>query len=131
MKVARYHGADSRVIRLLEDKPKDKLKATGGRDAWDEKLHASRKAAAKDAWCDCCVSVICGIQYHCETYLNFELCYKCYLSREVIHPPTHPFTPIGPEYTTESEASDSNSEKKEDEEEKEEEEDNEEEGECE
>lgn len=57
MKVARYHGADSRVIRLLEDKPKDKLKATGGRDAWDEKLHASRKAAAKDAWCDCCVSV--------------------------------------------------------------------------
>ena len=65
--------------------------------------------------------------------MSFELCYKCYLSREVIHPPTHPFILIGPEYASESEEGDIDSEEDsedddedDDEEEKEEEEDEEE-----
>ena len=57
VKVARYHGVDSRVIRLLEEKAKEKLSATNGEDAWDDRSHKSRKAAEKRAWCDCCFSV--------------------------------------------------------------------------
>ena len=44
--------------------------------------------------------------------MNFDLCYTCYLSREVIHlsdNPTHCFEAIGTEYQTESEATDSHS----------------------
>ena len=59
--------------------------------------------------------------------MTFDLCYKCYLSREFIHPAAHLFTPIGPEYPTESEASgsestDNNDEEDDNEEEEEEEE---------
>ena len=41
--------------------------------------------------------------------MNFDLCYTCYLSREVVHlsdNPTHCFEAIGTEYQTESEATD-------------------------
>ena len=47
--------------------------------------------------------------------MTFDLCYKCYLSREVIHPSAHSFIPIGPEYPPESEASVPGSEDDEDE----------------
>ncbi len=58
VKVARYHGVDNRVIRLLEKKAKEKLEATRADSAWDEKFHASRKAAGKDGVkCDCCFLV--------------------------------------------------------------------------
>ena len=57
VKVAKYHGANGKVIRLLERKAKEKLEATGGENAWDEEFHASRKAAQKSSWCDCCLSV--------------------------------------------------------------------------
>ena len=40
---------------------------------------------------------MCGINYECETCLNFGFCYKCYLSRHLIHP-NHPFKAIGSEY---------------------------------
>lgn len=57
VKVAKYHGVSGKVIRLLEDKAKEKLMATGGEDAWDNEFHASRKAAKKSSWCACCFSV--------------------------------------------------------------------------
>jgi hypothetical protein len=40
---------------------------------------------------------LCGITYECETCLDFAFCYKCYLSRHLIHP-DHPFKIIGLEY---------------------------------
>ena len=54
-KVARYHGVNSKVIRLLEEKAKEKLEETGR--VWDEKFHASRQADRKTGWCDCCFAV--------------------------------------------------------------------------
>jgi hypothetical protein len=38
-----------------------------------------------------------GICYECKTCLDFDFCYKCYLSRRLTHP-DHPFKTIGPEY---------------------------------
>ena len=65
VKVARYHGVDSRVIRLLEEKAKERLEATRSEDSWDEKSHASRKAAGKGAVaCDSCFSVGTFPLYH-------------------------------------------------------------------
>ena len=56
VKVARYHGVDSRVIHLLEEKAKEKLQDTGG--VWDEDFHASRQADPIDtSYCDCCLTV--------------------------------------------------------------------------
>ena len=56
VKVARYHGANSRVIQLLEEKAKEKLHDTGG--VWDEDFHASRQAdRINDCYCYCCLTV--------------------------------------------------------------------------
>lgn len=55
VKVARYHGVDSRVIRLLEEKAKEKLKDT--QHGWDEEFHKSTEADKKHVWCDCCFAV--------------------------------------------------------------------------
>ena len=71
--------------------------------------------------------MIRGIYYGCETCFDFGIRNKCNLSREVIHDPAHSFIPVGPEYTTESEASDSESDSPEEDEEEEEQEEEEEE----
>ena len=56
VKVARYHGVDSRVIQLLEEKAKEKLQDTGA--VWDEEFHASKLAnRVNDCYCDCCLIV--------------------------------------------------------------------------
>lgn len=57
VKVAKYHGVDGRVIRLLREKAKEELEATGSENSWDAEFHASRKAARRDSWCECCLSV--------------------------------------------------------------------------
>ena len=58
VKVARYHGVHTRIICLLEEKAKEKLKDAKGGDLWDEKYHESRTAAPRESnSCDCCFSV--------------------------------------------------------------------------
>ena len=58
VKVARYHGQDSRVIELLEEKAKEMLEATNDEDSWNEKDQESRKADRKNGiTCDCCYLV--------------------------------------------------------------------------
>ena len=57
VKVARYHGADTTVIQLLEEKAKEKLESMKAESVWDRQSHTSRKADQKTAWCDCCFAV--------------------------------------------------------------------------
>lgn len=58
VKVARYHGVNERVIRLLKEKAKEKLKDTKAGDVWDDKYDESRAAAnSEEVYCDCCFSV--------------------------------------------------------------------------
>lgn len=42
-----------------------------------------------------------GTGYHCETCLNFDLCYKCYNSRHLIHPDHPTFKAVGDEFLPE------------------------------
>ncbi|KAH0557197.1 hypothetical protein GP486_005013 [Trichoglossum hirsutum] len=99
VKIARYHGLSDAVIQLLMAKTKDKLEAEGNEDAWDEAFHTSGKAQQQNCYCDSCFlnKTVVGIGYECETCSDFDLCYKCYPSRLLIHP-DHPFKIIGPEY---------------------------------
>ena len=61
VKVARYHGADSTVVQLLEEKAEEKanekLETTKADSTSDEQVHTSRKADQKTACCDCCFAV--------------------------------------------------------------------------
>lgn len=46
--------------------------------------------------------------------MQFDLCFKCYPSREKIHPSAHQFRSVGPEYLSESEGSGSEEEEEDD-----------------
>lgn len=52
--------------------------------------------------------------------MQFDLCYKCYPSREKIHPSAHQFRSVGPEYLSGSEGSESEEEEEEDDDDEEE-----------
>ena len=57
VKIATYHGVDSSIILLLKERAKEKLETSRSDNVWDEKLHASRQADRKEAWCGCCFAV--------------------------------------------------------------------------
>ena len=57
VQIARYHGADSTVVQLLEEKAKEKLETTNAETMSDKQLYAPKKADQKTAWCDCCFAV--------------------------------------------------------------------------
>ena len=48
--------------------------------------------------------MIRGLQYRCETCLNFVFCNKCYAHSHLLHP-DHPFQVIGPEFDEPAEES--------------------------
>lgn len=56
VKVARYHGRDASIIKLLTPKAKAKP-AIEGEKEWDEEFHKSRKAKVGSGYCDCCETV--------------------------------------------------------------------------
>ncbi|RDL42485.1 uncharacterized protein BP5553_02464 [Venustampulla echinocandica] len=113
LKIARYHDVESELESFLENKIREKLAAEGREDAWDENAHSSKKASKENARCDYCFSFIYGIRYHCESCLNFDLCYKCYVSRKYIHL-EHGLVPATPEYVEEADESEEASESEED-----------------
>ena len=82
VKVARYHGQNRRVIKLLQRKAKEILEATNGEDTWNEKDHASRKADKKDATCHCCCLVgtfssMCPSSFFQHSHLRTPFYKRC------------------------------------------------------
>lgn len=47
--------------------------------------------------CDCCLLFIYGVYFNCATCWDFDLCFKCYKSKSVIHP-HHEFNLKGSEW---------------------------------
>lgn len=128
LKLARYIGVSEDVCNLLVPDPLVRVIGPKDREEqWDEKFHVSRKAATNEGRiCDSCrvvsfcsdlhVSVtldgnlhelilrlqtIRGINYACRVCANYDLCFRCFMSRDIFHR-THPdqddWEERGPEY---------------------------------
>ncbi|QGA22290.1 hypothetical protein EYB26_010006 [Talaromyces marneffei] len=96
LKLARYIGVSEDVCNLLIPDPL--VRVVGPRDKeehWDEQFHVSRKAATNEN------RSIRGINYKCRVCANYDLCFRCYMSRGIFHR-THPdqddWDERGPEY---------------------------------
>ncbi|OJJ98474.1 hypothetical protein ASPACDRAFT_122273 [Aspergillus aculeatus ATCC 16872] len=82
-KIARYHGHSGNVVRLLEDAYQtahpqaDALEIVG--------IHFSRVAASFRGTCDGCFMGLYGYRYKCQVCFDFDLCYKCFLTRHKTH----------------------------------------------
>jgi hypothetical protein len=58
---------------------------------------ASRKATPTSWYCDACLMDACGIVYICQTCPDFGFCFKCFRSKNTIHP-DHDFLEEGTEF---------------------------------
>ncbi|KAL6878817.1 ankyrin repeat-containing domain protein [Trichoderma novae-zelandiae] len=105
LKIARFHGAGEEVIQLLkhglgsadEEKEKDEEKNKSGPEEESDE-DKSRKGNLRSATCDSCRCSIYGFGYHCNDCLDFDMCWKCHVHCELIHPPDHTYEELGPEF---------------------------------
>ncbi|KAJ8067219.1 hypothetical protein OCU04_004583 [Sclerotinia nivalis] len=108
LRVARYYGAREEVIELLTPRA-DARSLNGGK--WDHRFHTSKKASMLSTdFRDGCLFKIVGIWFTCQTCWDFYLCFKCYRSRDALHPDCL-FEERGTEYESEPEASPDSREK--------------------
>ncbi|CAO2650411.1 Nn.00g017030.m01.CDS01 [Neocucurbitaria sp. VM-36] len=86
-KVAKYYGLPEEITELLGS---------------PSELESSREGKTYDGWfCDACNMEAVGLYYTCVECVTFLLCFKCYHSRDVVHP-KHGFTAAneGDEYVS-------------------------------
>ncbi|KAI0146016.1 ankyrin repeat-containing domain protein [Hypoxylon sp. NC0597] len=93
--IARYHGADEDVLELLTHE-----EGTDQLPDGDGPMPSLRSEHFKynNAYCDFCLFGCYGLKYSCKTCMDFDLCYKCYASKDMIHSPDHDFEEAGPEF---------------------------------
>ncbi|GKT95992.1 ankyrin repeat domain-containing protein 28 [Colletotrichum tofieldiae] len=85
--VAFYHQADSIA---------DLFKTPGSSS--ERRPNVVKKGRPTDDWyCDCCLVKIWGVYFVCSTCTDFGLCFKCYMSKSLIHP-QHEFADEGFEW---------------------------------
>jgi ankyrin repeat protein len=94
VKLARYCDATDETINLLIEAMKERKK---GARKWASRAGASRKARSTGWYCDACLMDICGVVYTCHTCPNFGYCFKCFRSKNTIHP-DHDFLEEGTEF---------------------------------
>ncbi|KAK1834948.1 ankyrin repeat-containing domain protein [Podospora conica] len=102
LEIADYECVPGEVLKLIDPSVVEKggcrehEKEMGtGEGCWKPKpLHAKRKR------CCVCVQYIMGFCFTCESCSWFDLCWRCYPHRDVVHSPDggHKFEKIGPEY---------------------------------
>ncbi|OAP61842.1 hypothetical protein AYL99_04045 [Fonsecaea erecta] len=102
LKLANHYGLPHSIINFLE------ARAAKLNRAWDSLSRRAQKAklCAEGYYCDACFITVVGVYYRCDQCGGFFLCFKCYRSREIIHP-RHLFTDRGEEYDYDSTDSDS------------------------
>ncbi|KAI7971832.1 hypothetical protein EIK77_000977 [Talaromyces pinophilus] len=103
LKLARYIGVSEDVCNLLVPDPLVRVIGPKNREEyWDEQFHVSRKAATNEnRVCDSCRVTIHGINYACRLCPNYDLCFRCFMSRGVfhrMHPDQDDWEERGPEY---------------------------------
>ncbi|KAI1465214.1 uncharacterized protein F4812DRAFT_462059 [Daldinia caldariorum] len=98
LKLAKFCGLPREIIDVLEGKGRKPL--TGKlRPRWDRTSRATRKGQLEGCewFCDACLTCLIGVYYCCNECPNFGLCFKCYRSRDIVHP-DHSFSGLGNEY---------------------------------
>ncbi|KAI9642007.1 hypothetical protein NHQ30_009878 [Ciborinia camelliae] len=95
LRVATYCGASEKVIELLTPKIDDRPPRG---ETWNVKFHTLRKASVHPTnYCDACLLGIVGTWFRCQTCSEFDLCFKCYRSRDTLQPGCK-FDEYGTEY---------------------------------
>ncbi len=123
-KLACYYGLDSTVVKLVKPTSKQ-IKRSEDAFFWRNSIkNDTRKAKSLEGFCDACLLVsdventmldhtygeqtLVGIYYACEECDNiFALCFKCYRSKDVVHP-KHQFNANNLEEYVSSENEESN-----------------------
>ncbi|BCS18249.1 uncharacterized protein APUU_11077A [Aspergillus puulaauensis] len=81
VKLAKYIGAPEDVQVALRDSSPRRDKNSS-----EEFSHDSQPAQYQSGWvCDSCRLGIFGIRYACQTCEGYDLCFRCYMSRERFH----------------------------------------------
>ncbi|KAK8044020.1 hypothetical protein PG993_004044 [Apiospora rasikravindrae] len=99
--IATYHGRPKAVLGLLAPiilDPKDAQESV-------PQMSMGQIVTTHENYCDFCYyyQTIMGFRYCCWDCrpLIFDLCYKCYNQRSILHNPDHNFEKIGPEFVAE------------------------------
>ncbi|KAI1325405.1 ankyrin repeat-containing domain protein [Xylariaceae sp. FL0255] len=92
--IAIYHSCDAEVVDALR-------KSSGIEEEQEDSRVASTNSPT--LFCDSCLFNCRGIYHHCDTCVNFDLCYKCYELVGKIHPQDHSFEIRSQEYSPENE----------------------------
>ncbi|KAK3304799.1 ankyrin repeat-containing domain protein [Chaetomium strumarium] len=78
LEVAVYHDAGDDVVALLSPEPKE--------DPRRQRFHMKKGIKPNsNPWCDACMLPLWGEYYHCQNCEDFDLCFKCYRSKNTIH----------------------------------------------
>ncbi|KAI1213089.1 ankyrin repeat-containing domain protein [Annulohypoxylon truncatum] len=104
--IARYHSCGSDILELLI--PGDEK----DRQLFSDKSPTPPKHRRLNyhlITCDFCLFSCYGLRYKCRTCMDFDLCYKCYNSKDKLHFPDHEFEEFGPEFDMDEVASHSRS----------------------
>ncbi|RYC54519.1 hypothetical protein CHU98_g11694 [Xylaria longipes] len=110
LKLARFHGGYGEwVLERLE--PADKSKPRFSYDEecqeyWNDEFHQSRRGFEwKDYYCDGCFCDCWGVRWRCkeEHPQGFDLCFRCYPHRDILHPNHEHFDRFGERFGPESE----------------------------
>ncbi|KAG6356898.1 hypothetical protein INS49_014773 [Diaporthe citri] len=115
--IAWYHGCDQEVLELLapssEDRPRSGGQESTGPnelgDMPDLAINNLKRSRSTTILCSFCHLLCRGLEYNCKTCPDYDLCYKCFNSKDKIHPADHEFGVTGPEFELASVHSDSRS----------------------
>ncbi|KAL7799020.1 ankyrin repeat-containing domain protein [Trichoderma ceciliae] len=101
LKIARFSDQSDEVIELLkhglvseDEKDKEENKTTQEESEADK----SKKGNFRTVTCDSCRCHIYGFGYNCNECLDFDICWKCYAHKELVHFSNHTYEERGPEF---------------------------------
>ncbi|RFU77308.1 ankyrin 1 [Trichoderma arundinaceum] len=100
LKIARFSDQSEEVIELLKhglvsEDEKDKEEKHTEEESEEDK---SKKGNHRTATCDSCRCDIYGFGYHCNDCLDFDICWKCHVHKELVHFSEHTYEERGPEF---------------------------------
>ncbi|KAK5992942.1 Ankyrin-R [Cladobotryum mycophilum] len=110
--LACYYGLNEEIVKLVKPSEKELEQLNNQQRAfWHHTIAEQKKVGTvrRDDYCGACLMMSVGTSHSCDSCPDFVLCFKCYRSRNVIHP-GHSFRRLSEDYkdeTADSSAEDS------------------------